>query len=43
MPKSRALPSNFGCTVKHSTFSSGSQQMKAFWDGWLTPLSLAEK
>ena len=43
MPKSWALPSNFGWTVKLSTFSDGSQVMNAFWAGWRTSLSLAEK
>ena len=43
MPKSWALPSNFGWTVKLSTFSLSSQVMNAFCDGWLTSLSLAAK
>ena len=43
MPKSWALPSNFGWTVNVSTVSTGSQVMNAFWAGWRTSLSLAEK
>src|SRR5262249_34944673 len=43
MPKSAALPSNLGCTVKDSTFSFGSQVMKAFWAGCKMSASLAEK
>ena len=33
MPKSKAFPSNFGCTVKVSTFSSGSQVRNTFCAG----------
>src|SRR6202171_5609056 len=33
MPKSWALPSNLGWTVKVSTFSAGSQVRNAFWAG----------
>jgi len=43
MPKSGALPSNFGCTVNVSTRSAGSQVRKAFWAGCSTSLSFAAK
>ena len=43
MPKSRALPSNFGCTVKVSIFLTGSHEMKAFCAGWRMSAFLAEK
>ena len=43
MPKSRALPSNLGCTVKVSTFSAGSQVMNTFWAGCRMSAFLAEK
>ena len=43
MPKSRALPSNFGCTVNVSTFASGSQVINAFCAGWAMSASFAEK
>src|SRR5439155_18700068 len=43
MPKSSALPSNFGCTVKLSTFSLSSQVMNTFCAGCKMSLSLALK
>ena len=43
MPKSRALPSNLGCTVNVSTFLTGSQEMNTFWAGWRMSAFLAEK
>ena len=43
MPKSRALPSNFGCTVNVSTFSLGSQVMNTFCAGCKMSVFLAEK
>jgi hypothetical protein len=43
MPKSRALPSNFGCTVNDSTFSTGSQVRNTFCAGCRMSLSFAEK
>jgi len=43
IPKSTAFPSNFGCTVKDSTFAAGSQLMKAFWPGWVMSFSWAAK
>ena len=43
MPKSAALPSNFGCTVKVSTFSLSSQVRNAFCAGCRMSLSFAAK
>ena len=43
MPKSKALPSNLGWTVKASIFSTGSQVMNTFWAGCKMSLFLAEK
>ncbi len=43
MPKSSALPSNLGCTVKLSDFLTGSQVMNTFWAGCKMSAFFAEK
>ena len=43
MPKSRALPSNFGCTVKLSCCVCGSHVMNTFCAGCKMSASFAEK
>ena len=43
IPKSSALPSNLGWTVKVSTFSSGLQVMNTFCAGCRMSLSFAVK
>jgi hypothetical protein len=43
IPKSSALPSNFGWTVKDSIFSLGTQVMNAFCPGCRMSLSFAAK
>jgi hypothetical protein len=43
MPKSRALPSNLGCTVKDSSRRCGSQVIKTYCAGCRMSWSFAEK